>query len=400
MEQVHTRNHKIGVASKVSFYDVVVLLYVVAIYAFENSTYVTLFQMIQLLFLGTSLVQIFINKKILISKFAMWLAVFCAFVFLLCAISNQSENWSTMRGILKNAVICSMLGLYVTGKERIERMIAYLGLGGIVASVFMLSTFLSRDLNITSLKYAGELRVGASIAGGNVNVVALYLCFSFASILYYCTKSSNKVHKAILYAALTFVGAASLLTGTRKILIFYLICFTLFHIHTKKRNIILVVSIAVLVYYLIMNVESLYYLIGYKLNYNSSDYTFYAISDSNRERFAEQAMQLFREWPFGIGFGTTISKMGIHSHNNLIEILVSGGIFGFVVYYYIYAWIFMKYWKTKKQLLSQYFLITIFALFILEFWQITYLYSIPMVFICIATTTGLQEHLCKPTEEI
>ena len=144
-----------------------------------------------------------------------------------------------------------------------------------------------------------------------------------------------------------------------------------------------------------MNIEPLYYLIGYKINIfgrNSASYAVYSESDINRVKYINKAWELFKASPFGIGFGSTIQKMGIYSHNNFLEVLVSGGIIGFFVYYCLYFYIVILHWGNREKWISQYFLITLVSLLVFEIWQVTYLYVIPMIFLCCAAVTDTKSN--------
>lgn len=64
------------------------------------------------------------------------------------------------------------------------------------------------------------------------------------------------------------------------------------------------------------------------------------VSDLNRMRFIEEGIRLIKERPiFGWGLANYayVSGVGAYSHNNFVEVWVSTGIFGFLIYYSIYA---------------------------------------------------------------
>ena len=381
---------------KYTLYDFIVLLYIVALYIFENKRFALVFTVIQAAFFLTTVLHLFIKRVVVFKKYYVWYLVFILLCFVLCVVANNSYAWSTLRQVLKNLLVCVCISIYLDRDDRnIDCLIYDICIAGIATGFFLLFGFLSTDFSNVNLKYAGELRIGANLAGNNVNIIALYQCFSFSAILYNIKQSDNKKLRVILYSALLFVAGTTLFTGARKVLIFYLITFALFSLKSNKRNIILVISSICIIYFLLMNIEPLYYLIGYKINIfgkNSSAYALYSESDINRVKYINKAWELFKESPFGIGFGSTIQKMGIYSHNNFLEILVSGGIIGFVVYYCIYLHIFILHWANRDKWLSQYFLITLTSLLVFEIWQVTYLYLVPMIFLCCAAVTSTRSN--------
>lgn len=392
MASLFKKDNTIKERQKYTLYDFIVLLYIVALYIFENKRFALVFTFIQAAFFLTTVLHIFIKRVVVFKKYYVWYLVFIVLCFILCVVANNSYAWSTLRQVLKNLLVCVCISIYLDRDERnIDYLIYDICIAGIATSFFLLFGFLSTDFSNVNLKYAGELRIGADIAGNNVNIIALYQCFAFSAILYKIKQSDNKKWRVALYVALFFVAATTLFTGSRKVLIFYIITFALFSLKSNKRNIILIASSIFIIYFLLMNIEPLYYLIGYKINIfgkNSTSYAVYSQSDINRVTYLNKAWELFKESPFGIGFGSTIQKMGIYSHNNFLEVLVSGGIIGFLIYYCIYLHIFIIHWANREKWLSQYFLITLFALLVFEIWQVTYLYLVPMIFLCCAAVTN------------
>ncbi len=392
MASLFAKDSTLNNRQKYTLYDFIVLLYIVALYIFENKRFALVFTFIQAAFFLLTVLHLFIKRVVVFKKYYVWYLVFIVLCFILCVAANNSYAWSTLRQVLKNLLVCVCISIYLDREDRnIDNLIWDICIAGIATGFFLLFGFLSTDFSNVNLKYAGELRIGANLAGNNVNIIALYQCFSFSAILYKIKQSDNKKLRVVLYSALLFVAGTTLFTGARKVLIFYLITFALFSLKSNKRNIILVVSSICIIYFLLMNIEPLYYLIGYKINIfgkNSSSYAIYSESDINRVKYINKAWELFKESPFGIGFGSTIQKMGIYSHNNFLEILVSGGIIGFVVYYCLYFHIFILHWSNRDKWLSQYFLITLIALLVFEIWQVTYLYLVPMIFLCCAAVTS------------
>ena len=75
-------------------------------------------------------------------------------------------------------------------------------------------------------------------------------------------------------------------------------------------------------------------------------------SDIERERMIEYGMQLFRMRPlhgFGIGNFASLYYIDTYSHNNYVELLVSGGVIALVMYYLMLLVPVLGLWLSKKR---------------------------------------------------
>ncbi len=138
-------------------------------------------------------------------------------------------------------------------------------------------------------------------------------------------------------------GYCIVLTGSRKSflgasLIIVLWLFSCFLPSLKKRD-----TGKKIITYFIMSVFII--VIGYefvKLYANTTistrmDDLFFEVSEGNRSNMYREGYDLIKENPiFGIGFQGFQYYYGCYSHSTLVEIPVSGGIIGFVLYFYIY----------------------------------------------------------------
>ena len=80
-----------------------------------------------------------------------------------------------------------------------------------------------------------------------------------------------------------------------------------------------------------------------------------------RQEMVEIGIQTFLKYPFfgvGIGNSNELVKLYLHHdaylHNNFIELLASGGIVGFLIYYSMYIYLIVQFWKYRKQKNDQY----------------------------------------------
>ena len=70
-----------------------------------------------------------------------------------------------------------------------------------------------------------------------------------------------------------------------------------------------------------------------------------------------------------------LGGMETYSHNNFIEMLVSGGVVGFIIYYSIYVYIFKAMWRTtfiEKDSFSMCLFVIIFTMLLVQVSTISY----------------------------
>ena len=239
------------------------------------------------------------------------------------------------------------------------------------------------------MRRATVSRGGADVAGGNVNIASMNMCFSFSSWLYLVKSSKQTRDKLIAYLCLGFVAATTLLTGSRKILLFFAIAFVFAHFDAKARyKMVGLVGIIVL-YVAMMKIDALYFIIGHKIDFfsDSANYTMYEETNSDRMNLLQTGLRLCWEYPYGIGFGGSNRFMGVYTHNNFVEVLLSLGLFGFVVYYAAYYLVAIYGWKNKKNdLVYDYLFYTVVGLMAVEIGQVTCLYTMPVVFLSMGLT--------------
>lgn len=380
---------------KIEIYDVIIFFFILSLFIFENKTYSTLFSIIQLIFVLYTIINVFHSMKMKINGMHIWFLVILLIAFLFL-IFNYAYNVNyTFYIIFKNCVRCICLLVYLL--EDVETrtkkiMLFFILSGGLCALNLCLDFFQSGGIQYNDLKYASNSRIGADIAGGNVNIVALNLSFSFLPCLYYYQETDNIRNKILYGCMMIFIFTSSMLTGTRKTLFFYVITFMLFIMLSKKnriKKIMIAVLIILIAYWSLLNIEPLYYLIGHKIDIfrDNSYYLMYEGSDNIRKRLIKEGLILFFNNPFGIGFGASSNYLGGYAHNNFVEILISGGLIGFIIYYFLYIYILINSNKYKQSdLLSKYVYVSIIGLLILEIGQVTYLYTIPLYFLTLAGT--------------
>lgn len=374
----------------IDVFDFITFLFIIALFVFENEKYGSLFSIIQGIFIGYSVFEALKNRYIVYTFAYKWAWLFFFVAFILTCVFCES-NIPTIVIILKNAIRCICVAYYASSRGRAEKMIVYLALGGVICSCFVFSRFIESSMVFSNIRYSTNDRIGADIAGGNVNIVAMNLVFSFVSWLYLFSNNSEKKIKVASLFCLIVVFVATMLTGTRKALLCMTVVSFIYSLSFKSgkiRNFFLFLLVILLAYYLLLEIKPLYYLMGHKIDVFSGKnyYTMYSESDSTRLYLVREGLNLFFENMLtGVGYGNTPMYLGYYTHNNYVEMLAGGGIFGFILYYSMYVYLFCKCpaRSSDKTLLKFVFLMLV-ALAVLDFSQVTYLYGLPWVFLGLA----------------
>jgi len=106
----------------------------------------------------------------------------------------------------------------------------------------------------------------------------------------------------------------------------------------------------------------------------------------------EIGLKTFLDHPlFGIGIGNsrelTVVYLGweTYLHNNFVELLASGGIVGFLLYYAMYLYLISVFWRCRKQYNEEYAicLTLLLVLLVLDFGRVSYYTKTQYVFLMV-----------------
>ncbi len=383
---------KIGLGN---LYDVSAFLYILALYVFENQTYSLLFAIFQVLFVGMTFMHLCFNKRLKVSRIYPWMIAFLLLSVVSTLLNSVRGGDAVLSLIFKNIIrgICLTVYLYTNNKNT-QKTVKMIAVSGLVCAGFIFAEFLGAGINYSAdVNYAYQDRIGASIAGNNVNIVALNMSFAFAAWMYLFHEKKLLKEKAFVGICLALTAVATLLTGARKILLFYAavyLVYVLLYPTKRSRRIGLGIVLVLIAYYALMNIEPLYYMIGHRVDFfsGSNTTTIYDVADGNRDRLLSSGLQMFYDRPIlGNGHGSTASQLGTYAHNNFVELLASGGLIGALVYYSLYIFALFKSGKYIKQdNYSLYVFASVIGMCVLEFFQVTYLYGTTWVFITLMVT--------------
>lgn len=345
--------------SKISLFEVSVLLMTLVMIAFYNVTPVVI--LLQLVSFGCAIVDCsgIIEFEALTKKYIIWWVLFIAFF----AASyfwevNKSTYVSMMISIIQVAVVGFTILQYATSKEKTNRLLNT----AIVACVILTARFIIQ-VPFSALssgrigKYIGE-------AYGN-DGAAMILCYGSLLALIQSRKTQRKLALLILPFMLL-----ALLTGTKLCILTFLVGILCLYIFSSNATgskiwvVFLILIVGYILFRILMEVPVFYETIGFRLEslfdvLSSGVKTNKSYYDSSEVRYLliKYGFELFKESPIlGNGldsyrFLTPLS--GYYAHNNFIELIVDGGITGLVMYYWFPVFcviLIVKKLRTNKQL--------------------------------------------------
>ena len=271
--------------------------------------------------------RIVLGKSVILPfMFVFYEIVSCAWAF------NQEVAISQLITQLQLFVLFFFSYIYIKKVGRLEDYYNAIYLSGIVLIFYSLYVYggLSGFLALMSTGH----RMGDLI--GNQNTYGLVFANAALVALYYFFFNNEKRH--VLFAGLLiFFGFSS---GSKKVA-FLLLIGLLFLILSKygirKLFKVLIYSfVSLLVGWMLIHLPIFSTILERLESYLSVTGN---ISDNIRAELIRYGLELFMENPF-LGYGLNNYHLfhwsGVYSHNNYIEVLVSLGIIGFIIYYSVF----------------------------------------------------------------
>ena len=362
-----------------NFYDALFMLLLITTFYFTRNI---ICRLMMLVFFGyTCLKFILKNNKIKFTPF-----FFFSFLFILYGALNIVAGNVIDNDVAKTMVISLTLNLLMT-----FCIVQYICLSKNVYKVLKIteaSIFIAAMVVVLlSIETITEGRLGGG-TDMNSNILGILCGFAVILCLYFINeyKQQNKgwyILKICLYLIVI------LLTGSRKSLLMILFAFLLWSIIKGPKTFLTFIAssifIFVLLYVVLMKLPLFYNIIGHRFEdffefLDSNNTTDYSIK--HRNELIEIGWQYILKKPW-IGYGydcfKTISGIGwngkffYYAHNNYIELLFSGGIIGFTLYYLSILYLLLaiiKKLKVNKAI--PYLLIILLSKLIIEYTYVSY----------------------------
>ena len=311
-----------------------------------------------------------------------WMLVVYAFFLLSLMWAPNKTFPNSMKSLIIIFGITMLLLAVIDTMEDVKRLVLINYLAILFCALYLIAT--------VDLSLLGTIRIGGKVEGAwNANDISGKMCIGIAFSAYLLKYEKGKFKKALIILTMLLFLSLVLFCGSRTGILLLLMLFV-FYLFVSARGIKViraVVASAVFlfaVYILIMNWEPAYNVLGSRvetllqgLSGGSGDGSF-----NWRRLMLEAGWEYFLERPlFGWGISNFAYLFGAEygaetfSHNTFIEILVSGGIFGFLIYYSIFAFTLgrlAKYAVREKEPLAITLFVVNLAKLIVQFTSMAY----------------------------
>lgn len=363
---------------------IIVFLSICIVYAFSNIRELSI--AIQFVFVFLTVLNVILNKKIKLTTHFIWMLLFLSWAAFVSLFSKyEVTSIIEISNLTLKLLFYTSLIIFIDNEEKFEFVLKSLVISGLILVL--------RVISLTPKGDWGTDRLGSALSL-NPNYLGISLSFTSIVAIYLGFKLKKKIYFLFLIPFI-IVG---LLTGSKKALLAILAgIFLLVYFRTKnilKKGIILILVIVGIwfTYIAMMNIPILYEVLGFRVEeaINLFSGTNTDKSTLHRLLMAKEAQDIFKENPiFGIGLENfrNYSVFGTYSHNNYMEVLVSTGLPGFVIYYSLPLYLLFhsiryKNYNTDYSLIIS----TIIIILLLDFANVSYRQIITQVMIALCVS--------------
>ena len=379
------------------FIDLMCFFFILSVYLFDNSTSLVFITNISFALFCASIIL----KKIMYKENFIYNSFLIEFYLILIILGisfiNAPDINRFINGILvitKIFIMCFFIVNYINNDiDNIRKMIKYIAISGLILSLYFF--ILSYKEILTTDFSQGHTRFGREI--GNENVIGLLCSISISIYIYSFMRSKKIINLIPIISMLSMI----LLTGSRKNILLLIISATILLYLENKKSLkgllkigIFSAILIIIVLYLIFNVEVFYNVIGVRIEQFIEVLLFggeLSKSDELRSYMMKFGIQQFFNKPilgYGIdGYAVLLNNdigIKLYSHNNFVELLVTGGIIGFIVYYGVYLKLLASLLKNKLNYSKPLFSI-LFGIFIISYTQVILKIKIFYILLSIAS---------------
>jgi len=359
MRQLEAKNVR-GIESPI-YIGVIFILVTVALNKDWGSVQILWWSIVALFILTSLFVQFGRFRDVIIDKtYMVWLLCF----FGLCAFSilwalSSSLVLTVLKSMLIHSVIFLLLIASVKSIKDVEILM------GILLSSCLVNAIYLMIQNIEMLTQSTDETIDRLGVEGNwnANEIGMMMSVSILLLLYFFGKTKSGANKALIILAIGFLTFVSFLSGSRKAFIVVLMSIMLYVPFKSKgkrvRAVLFALALAVVAFFLIMNVPFFYSIIGWRVESFFSLYTGEGQVDGStiyRQKLIAAAFDTWQEYPLlGCGidcfriFGEIATGKDYYAHNNYLELLADLGVVGFICYYWGYIYVGSMLWKYRDK---------------------------------------------------
>lgn len=343
-----------------SIVDIVFLIYFVITSFYINST---LLRLGFVALMGITLFKIVTwkgNRKIVVPLYCFILLNFAAYSYI-------SKMWAWNSYLVDQQIVllfagvitCLIMTNYFIKRESVNVILYTIAASGIVASIYTIVTYggISEFYKAATQEMS---RLGGEV--NNENTIGMLAAYSVVMLFYYALFKNVKINYIFMLLPAVVMAA----TGSRKALLVFIIGVALL-IYFKQRTSKGITKLVKLIYWGLIAYVALKFVLNLEIfstvsermemlfNMFSGENASGGASADIRKDMIVAGLQQFEETPlFGVGLYNSVLadlyRLGhaTYLHNDYIELLVNGGLVGFVLYYSVHLALFIKHVKLMK----------------------------------------------------
>lgn len=350
------QNSKKGLLRRINPYCLVVMAYIISAIAFESTpetARIATLAIYAVFFAGIMFVA-FKNKiKLNIYIWSLVLMTLYVYIMTLGSEASPSRGSQIAYWLLTCNILCAIIFLLSVKHFSLVLTVLTANIVGtaiLVVRILNIYGGVSGIINLV-VNTQGEYRLGGLIT--NENTIGLFLATAILSCVFFMIKSKSKLLKTALVLLIAVFATMVFLTGSRKATLFAILSVILFLLVYYRK---IAFGKKILLYaFIILSIVALFTVIknipAFSTIYNRFELLIEGIigentsyeTDQVRKNMIATGLKKFMENPiFGGGTGVSYVVFGTYSHNNFVEILMSYGMLGFIIYYAPFAILIAK----------------------------------------------------------
>lgn len=312
------------------------------------------------LFIGVAgaLICVFlVNERFCIrrSRYLLWTVLWSMNILISVLYSiNQSYTITAFLTVASRGLLFVLLLERISSYNQLVSLIKLFLLAEAINLIYILSKV---NVSLLGIQRLGVTTINSD-AEWNANAIGFVLAYCvFALYLLIKFKQLSGIQKTLGLLGIAISAVVVVLTGSREALAIMLFLSMFYYLTSANTNtilyrIIVALFIIVICWYLIMNNEMLYNLVGVRIEHLINSILGTGDIDgslSSRSGLIRYGLQWFKERPIA-GYGmytymelsSKVFSFAWYAHNNYIETLVGLGIIGLCVYYWYYLYILKR----------------------------------------------------------
>lgn len=361
---------------KQNLWNIAAMIYVICNITFCAGNLVILNSLSMYIFLTISLWYIIRHRYIKVSSLYDMIILGIFGILLTISIlyapySAYSKSFAqeTLYDFITMLIILFCFSQYMRSPDEINKFWIATFIGGLTLSLYVFGMYGSDFWNILRANAVANsnniTRIGTGFV--NTNTIGIYTSISMCLGIYYAI--FNKETKNLAYKFI-FLGGAfvsfimAMASGSKKsfiiIFTFWISVFIYKQVGSKNlaRGIKYIIIIIIAVFTMLYLIQNVTIFSGIATRMDSL-FSFLevgkgGVSEVERASFISEGIHYWLQSPIcGNGLGSSVYYMGMYAHNNFVEILMSLGILGFIVFYSPIICAIKNYLMYKKRTRSE-----------------------------------------------